>query len=458
MLLTKVFRMLIARRSFNRAKRGTVRYQALLRGYNLRRVLAAIEVEKYFRRYAAHKRFVKLKSSVLALQCATRSRTAIKILTELKKEQKDVGKLKANNEKLKEEMASLRAMLAAQAKESAAGEAHSRELEEKEKRIAELEKKIADIEKELEAAKKLVEKLEADIARQLEESKLDKEQLKNLQHRQRRSQPQAPDSPVARHKRRTSSSGSMPQIPLPEGIPADYVSPDVLAEHRARVATLEEELEAERRVRREADGEIIKLRAAINGVKLNEEDVKALLSPQVGMRSEPFSEESSFADSEDVSKARYVAQLVALLVWFRRCADCVQLVLLLTSCNFMAGPTLFFLRCAMRIVETDSALSFERIFRTSGGGAWRLLWGQHSPVVVHTLLILASARFQLHFLLQQVHSRRVASSGSRLLLCCHDLSSTKLCSSLTAPTRRRSQAFDCLFVGQPHDRCSVGDD
>jgi hypothetical protein len=49
----------------------------------------------------------------LALQCRKRHRDAIHAMLELKKEQKDVGKLKGHNEKLKEEMASLRAMLAA---------------------------------------------------------------------------------------------------------------------------------------------------------------------------------------------------------------------------------------------------------------------------------------------------------------------------------------------------------
>jgi hypothetical protein len=98
-----------------------------------------------------------------------------------------------------------------------------------------------------------------------------------------------------------------------EGGPADYVSPEVLAQHRAKVAILEEELEEERRLRRQADGEIIKIRAQMNGVKLNEEDLKALLAPQLaGGRSEPISEESSFADEE--SPKRYVLDRIHWLV------------------------------------------------------------------------------------------------------------------------------------------------
>jgi len=192
-------------------------------------------------------------------------------------------------------------MLAAQAKESAADEEHKRELEDREKRIRELEKRIAEIEKELEEAKQLVEKLEKDIVRQSEASAKDKEQIQLL-----RSQRRAPSSPVPKHSRKTSGgSGNIPPVPLPDGIPSDYVSPEALAEHRARVAILEEELEEERKLRRQADGEIIKLRAAINGVKLNDDDVKALLAPQLGGASGAVSEESSFAD-EDSGPKRYV--------------------------------------------------------------------------------------------------------------------------------------------------------
>ena len=55
------------------------------------------------------------------------------------------------------------------------------------------------------------------------------------------------------------------------------VSPEVLAEHMAQLSRLEDELEAERKHRRAADGEIIKLRAAMGGVQLSDSDVNALL-------------------------------------------------------------------------------------------------------------------------------------------------------------------------------------
>lgn len=197
----------------------------------------------------------------------------------------------------------------------------------KEKQIADLEKRIAEIEKELEVAKALVERLEADAQKQHEESADDKETIKKLQSRRpgamvtRNSSFDAPLSPGTSRRKRNisgdSGSGSA-LLPPPPGVSSDYVSPEALAEHRAKVSILEEELSAERRFRREADGEIIKLRAKVNGVDLNDEDVNDLLAQRLdtpsGMRSEAMSEESSFAD-EPPTKLRYIfVALVALML------------------------------------------------------------------------------------------------------------------------------------------------
>jgi myosin heavy subunit len=318
MLLTNVFRMLIKLRSFSRGKRGTIRYQAIMRGRNTRRMLASTKAQTYYRMHIHHKKFVSLKSAILALQCQTRFRSARKIFAELMKEQKDVGKLKQNNDKLKEEMASLRAMLSAQAKGSAASEKHNLEIAEKQKLITDLEKRVAEIEKELEAAKKMVDKLEHDLVGQKEAAA--REMQQTLQNRQRRgSVNESPNQGTHRKKPSGEEGGH-----IPEGMPADYVSPEVLAEHRSRVATLEEELEAERGLRRQADGEIIKLRAAINGVKLNDDDVSALLAPQLSsLRSEAVSEESSFADEYNPSKIRYVHTYILIPAIFQRLASAV---------------------------------------------------------------------------------------------------------------------------------------
>lgn len=222
-----------------------------------------------------------------------------------------MGKLKENNERLKQEMTSLRAMLAAQGKASAADAAHTKAMTEKEKIIAGLEKRIAEIEKELAEAKAAVADLEDKIQQQLEESTKDKDQIQKM----RRHRPtvsatsgRAPDSPQSRRRSNLSSDNVLLDLtqssavagPPLAGLAApdlsNYVSPEVLAEHRSRVAILEEELDAERRCRRDADGEIIRLRAAINGVELNDSEVNELLVQRLdsppGLRSETMSEDS----------------------------------------------------------------------------------------------------------------------------------------------------------------------
>jgi uncharacterized coiled-coil protein SlyX len=239
-----------------------------------------------------------LKSAIVALQCRHRVRVSKAIFSELMKEQKDVGKLKGQNEKLKDEMASLRAMLASQAKESAASIEHEKVLAVKQQQIDKLEKRIAELEKELADAKSTVTKLEAGLLSQMEASSKDKDQLSQmLQRRQSVRNVNSQDSPIS-HRRKVSG--------VDLSLPADYVSPDALNAHRAKVAKLEDELDSERQFRREADGEIIRLRAAMNGVKLDEDMVNDLLAPQAGMTR---SEESSVT-SEDPSKTRYALRSV----------------------------------------------------------------------------------------------------------------------------------------------------
>ena len=64
-------------------------------------------------------------------------------------------------------------------------------------------------------------------------------------------------------------------------IPSDFISPEVVEHHKAEVAKMEAELDAERQLRRQADGEIIKLRATLNGVDLKQEDIEALMAQQL---------------------------------------------------------------------------------------------------------------------------------------------------------------------------------
>jgi hypothetical protein len=58
---------------------------------------------------------------------------------------------------------------------------------------------------------------------------------------------------------------------------------------------MEGELEFERKLRREADGEIIKLRANLNGVDLKHEEIEALMAQQL----EPVPPKDATTDTDD---------------------------------------------------------------------------------------------------------------------------------------------------------------
>ncbi len=273
--------MQIRRRKYNRARRGAIKFQAAFRGVTTRRYLAAIQIQTCQRMFIRKKNYRKLKSAVLALQCRTRVIIATKELKELKGEQKDIGKLKENNEKLKLEMQSLKAMLAAQAKEDASNIKHTLELEAKQQEIDRLEKRVAELENLLSLEKATIEKLEAEIRVQQEQAA---EDIANAQLRVSTHRPLA--APGAQHLHKSPhheprvSDAELAAMSMPN-LPANYVSPEMVAKHRASVARMEEELKAERKLRREADGEIIKLRAAINGVQLNDSEVEALLAQKL---------------------------------------------------------------------------------------------------------------------------------------------------------------------------------
>jgi myosin heavy subunit len=278
--------MFIVQRRYNRARKGTIKLQAACRGRATRKMLAAIQAQKIYRRYITRKRFLKYKSAIISLQCATRKKSATKVLTEFKREQKDVGKLKQNNEKLKTEMASLRAMLAAQAKEGESEARNAKEMAEKQKEIDNLEKRVAELEQELKEAKEIVEKIEADMKAQSAQFAIEKEQMEQRVqfHTAKRAStvmpthtlpPGSPKSTKGPKSSQVAAELNLPQ--LAAGEKGVTVNPDLLVKQRDHVQKLEEQLEAEKKLRREADGEIIKLRAAINGVKLNDSEVDALL-------------------------------------------------------------------------------------------------------------------------------------------------------------------------------------
>jgi len=262
-LLTNHYRMQINRRKFVRAREGTVKLQAAYRGRANRQLLAAVKIQTFRRMYKKRKHYRMLKSGIIALQCKTRCMIAKKVLKGFQGEQKDIGKLKENNEVLKKEMQSLKAMLAAQAKEGASNLAHEKELEDKQAEIDRLDKRVKVLEKEVADNKATIEKLEADLATQKENAAQAPMHVTDI-------------SPMP--SRQISDATGAPQMP---NMPKNYVSPEVVAKHRKHLATLEQELKAERDLRREADGEVIKLRASINGVELDDKEVDALLAQKV---------------------------------------------------------------------------------------------------------------------------------------------------------------------------------
>ncbi len=292
--------MLIVWRRFNRAKKGTITYQAIFRGYSARRVLAAIKIQTQVRMQRRCKNYNMLKSASIALQCAQRCMKAKSVLAALKHEQKDIGKLKQNNEKLKMEMASLKAMLAAQAKGSADKEQMDNAIKAKEEEIKKLEKRIVELESELEERKAIVETLELEIAAQVAQSSKDtstikeleqksnalenenKQQAHRLQKLQKLQQSQStplPSSPLrqrsSQQKLSSSEEAGIAETVKTVTVTQTVIDPEVLAEHKAHVARLEEELETERSCRREADSEITRLRAQIGGIALSEVDASA---------------------------------------------------------------------------------------------------------------------------------------------------------------------------------------
>ena len=281
--------MQMYRRKFNRARKGATKLQAAFRGRMTRFRLAATKIQTYRRVFKRRLHYRMLKSAVVALQCKTRVKIACKVLKEFQGEQKDIGKLKRNNDTLKKEMQSLKAMLAAQAKEGASNELHEREIADKEKKIAELEKQIAGLEKQLAAEKQTVEKLEADL---------------EVQKQMGRTSMIAPGSPSRTSMSQISNADvnrlSMPRISVPS-LPSNYVSPEVVEKHKKQVVRFEEQLKAERNQRLEADGEIIRLRAAVSGIHLNEAEINAMV------------EERKVA-SEKAAEARYVSVLFVILL------------------------------------------------------------------------------------------------------------------------------------------------
>lgn len=268
-------RMLLVKRRYITAKIGTILFQSVYRGHATRRLLAAIKIQTQFRRHKYHIIYIKLKSATISLQCRQRRGMAKKVLVALKHEQKDIGKLKQNNEKLKSEMASLKAMLAAQAKQGAMKVESEKELLEKEAEIKQHVRRIKTLEDLLEKEKENVKQIEI----RLEDKELmiseQQEKITVLTQQNQNLTLHAPSSP-----RKTRSASSLPSN-------SSVIGNDdhALEEARAQVASLEKALEDERAARRETYSEVIKLRAQASGITLGDGDDIALLPSEDDIKS-----------------------------------------------------------------------------------------------------------------------------------------------------------------------------
>ena len=306
-LLTKFFRMQIHRRKYNKARAGTVLLQALFRGRITRMVNAATKIQSYFRMYVQSKSFRKLKSAIVSLQCRVRRGIAKKVFDQIKREAKDMGKVKEHNEKLKAEMASLKAMLQAQAANDAGKEKFEKAIKEKQDEIDRLEARIAKLESELATEKENVQRLENNIASQEEENK---KMIANLKYQKEKVA--TARTPM---RRKMSSDGAKAEQLAEAVVIGATVSSEDLAHHHAEVARLEEALEEERKMSRAMRTQIKNLRSSIadKGVV----DVTAstdFISDAVSEISGSEMDTSDIPDPSEAEQVRYVQLLLQALL------------------------------------------------------------------------------------------------------------------------------------------------
>lgn len=281
--------MLLLRNKFIVERRGTVRVQAQFRGRMVRKIVAATKVQSVYRRFVRLAAFTKLRSAVIALQNTQRTIMAQAIYASLRAEQKDIGKLKQNNEQLKAEMASLRAMLKAQADGAANDQMNQAALAEKQAEIDRLEARVKELEELLAIEKESVAKLEIEMKNRptIAAAPLAPPVAASFAA----SSVPLPSSPTptAAKKVLEPPTPSMPSPPLSPVYPnttsdvnanhvavsnANLVNSAELAKHLARIKQLEEELDQERYAHRIVDAQVVKLKAKMAGVELADEELE----------------------------------------------------------------------------------------------------------------------------------------------------------------------------------------
>uniref|UniRef100_A0A7S1FZR5 Myosin motor domain-containing protein n=1 Tax=Corethron hystrix TaxID=216773 RepID=A0A7S1FZR5_9STRA len=148
-ILNKNLRMLLVRKRYMTHWKGMRRFQIVYRVYVRKRNVAACRIQTVHRMTKEHYKFRRLKGAVVALQCAQRSKVARRVLAGLRKDAKDVGNLKDDNEKLKSEMAGLKAMLKVQKQSLEKESADKKIIAEKDKEILNLREQLAGVNNDL---------------------------------------------------------------------------------------------------------------------------------------------------------------------------------------------------------------------------------------------------------------------------------------------------------------------
>jgi len=256
----------------------------------VRKIVAATKVQSVYRRFVRLAAFTKLRSAVITLQNMQRTIMAQAIYASLRAEQKDIGKLKQNNEQLKAEMASLRAMLKAQADGAANDQMNQAALAEKQAEIDRLEARVKELEELLTIEKESVAKLEIEMKnRPMIAAPSLAPPVAASYAASSVPLPSSP-TPIAAKKVLESPTMSMPSPPPPPLSPvypdttsnananavsnANLVDSAELAKHLARIKQLEEELEQERYAHRIVDAQVVKLKAKMAGVELADEELE----------------------------------------------------------------------------------------------------------------------------------------------------------------------------------------
>lgn len=280
------------RRQYLRARRGTILYQALYRVYTVRRSLACIKIQTYVRMHMRLASYKQIKSAIISLQCRQRLGMAKKEYAALKREQKDIGKLKQSNERLKLEMASLKAMLAAQAKEDANRQESERDLRERDKEISSLKKRISHLEAELEKSMMKIQKLQYELSTKEAQASKEPDDEKDKRHYHQRDQENAPfpGSPTVSHAGRKDTAHHR----------VLHDNNQITADNEL-LTKLQTALEEEREARRAADSEVIKLRAEMNGVKLNPSELDALL-PSAKVNLNDILDQMAVGSDQEITK------------------------------------------------------------------------------------------------------------------------------------------------------------